>query len=243
MSVRAKPKYASRDAHAGPWTVCSDCGLQWSQKDMQFQYDYVGGPTPINLMYLRCPRCVAPLTEQRRLLIIPPDPPPLFNTRPENYYVDEARFLLTEDLDIITTESDVALTPNIPNPQDVAATAHLLALLRVPGGSVATMYLDIFYGNPATGGRSVLSQITGSATRTDVSADLTTVLGIAKNPDQIIVTTSSGATINTNYVGFYSASSGGTLIMSGACAVVGPFVTQGNPVVFDALALQINLNI
>lgn len=99
MTHRPHPKYASNDARQGPWANCSDCGFNWSLSSLQFQYDFRGGSTPMNMGWLRCPRCISPLTYQRKLLIIPPDPPPIFNTMPENYPVDEAG--PTQDLAVV----------------------------------------------------------------------------------------------------------------------------------------------
>lgn len=198
---------------------------------------------PQNTRLLVCTEgCLDPLNPQDMPYILPPDPLPVFNARPENYTLDETSWLSTQDDDIITTQDDEPILANIPNIDAVAATAHLETSILAPGGSVATAYLDIFNGNPATTGVSVLSLITGSATRTNIAASLTTVLGIAKNADVIIVAAESGATVNTNYCAIYDAATGGTLLMSGPLNVRGPTVTAGNPVVFDALAINLNLN-
>jgi hypothetical protein len=109
------------------------------------------------------------------------------------------------------------------------------------GGSVAVAYLDLFDGDPASGGRSVLSAITGSATRTNIASSLTTVLGVAKNPDVIVVSTASESQTNVSWVGLYSAATAGTLLMRGPCSA-SPTIALGNPVQFPALGLQINLN-
>lgn len=132
MTHRPKPKYASRDATHGPWVTCGECGLLWSQCDMAFQFDFQGGPVPINLNLLRCPKCITPYTWQRKLLIIPPDPPPFFNTRPENYTVDETQWLTTQDGDILTTQSGDDLITSIPNPDEDGNTTHLTT--DIPGG-------------------------------------------------------------------------------------------------------------
>lgn len=87
---------------------------------MSFQYDYNGGYQPVNTGYLVCPRCMDDWNMQRRLLVIPPDPPPLMNTRPENYSIDETNFLTTESGDIIDTQSGEPFIQSLPNPGDTA---------------------------------------------------------------------------------------------------------------------------
>lgn len=120
MSYRPSPKYASKDAHRGAWTTCDRCGFISNQSDMQFQYDFLGGPTPQNTGYLYCPRCIDGLRFQNKLLIIPPDPPPIFNTRPEPYTVDETSWLETENNEIILTEDGNSVITQVPNPDGSA---------------------------------------------------------------------------------------------------------------------------
>lgn len=243
MAYRWHPKNAEVDADSPrAWGSCDRCGMIWNLDQLQWQYAYQGSMNPQNTRFLVCPKHLDPLNPQDAPLILPPDPLPVFNARQGAYTLDEESFLATEDDETITTEDEDPITTNVPNPADIAATAHLETTILAPSGSVATAYLDIFNGNPTAGGTSVLSLITGSATRTDIASSLTTVLGIAKNPAQIVVALESEATTNTNYAAIYDAASGGTLLMSGTLNVRGPSVTVGNPVVFDPLAIQINLN-
>lgn len=206
--------------------------------------DYRGSPNLINTRILVCPSCYDQPQPQLSPVILSPDPPPIYNARPEAYALDETSWIGIEDSDdILATQDDDPLVIQI-NPSSDPNTVHLTSSIASSGGSVTTAYLDLFNGNPASGGTSVLAAITGSSTRTNVASDLTTVLGIAQNPDFIIVTSSAVAQTNISYAAIYSAASGGTLLMSGALAVVGPppSITVGAPVVFDPLALQIDLN-
>lgn len=241
MSIHAKPKYASRDARKGPWANCSDCGFNWNLSDLQFQFDFRGGATPVNTGWLRCPRCITPYTYQKKLIIIPPDPPPIFNTRPEPYGVDEVNWLVTDDDSILTTAADEPFITSEPNPADSASASQLLSDLIYPSGSVATVYLDLFDGDPETIGQSILLSITGSATRTDVASSLTTVSGIAQNTSPLTVVSSSLATTNVSYVGIYSAASGGALLASSPVSA-SPSITSGAAVQFPSLGLTININ-
>lgn len=220
------------------------CGFVTNLNKMVWQYDFRGTPGVINTRILTCgrPTCVDVANPQISPIILSPDPEPIFNARPEPYQLDEASWLLTQDGEIITTEDDIYLGTAIPNPENDAATAHLQANIAASGGSVAVAYLDIFDGNPLGGGTSVLADITGSSTRTNIAADLTTTSGIAQNTDTLVVTLESESTVNTNYVAIYDAATGGNILMSGFLSVNGPSVTVGNPVVFSSMALNINLN-
>lgn len=240
MTYRPTPKYATKDATAGAWTTCDRCGLIDNQSRMQWQYDFQGGPVPINRNLLFCPRCLDGLRYQNQPIIIPPDPPPLFNTRPEPYAVDETNWLLTEDDEIIDTQSGEDIIVNQPNPSNEANTAPLIATVDADGQSVGTLYLDLFNGNPTTSGYSVLSAITGSATRTNIGSSLTTTNEVATNPDVVTVASASAATINVNWIAFYSAASSGTLLMYAPVAVaLTGGVALGTTVQFNALDLVI----
>lgn len=243
MSFRPNPKYASQNAKLGAWTSCDRCGILDNQSNMQFQYDFLGGSVPQNTGYLVCPRCVDGLRWQNSLLIIPPDPPPLFNTRPENYTVDETDWLTTQDDEIIDTQSGEEFITSIPNPAQTGDTSSLVTSMQYPGGSLTGLYLDLFDGDPTDGGVSVLAAITGSSTRTDISGDMeANVNNIAVNPETILVAASSASQTNISFAALYSAASGGTLLTSAALSVVGQTIGDGTRVEFAALGLTIDLS-
>lgn len=223
--------------------ICQRCGFRFNLDNLAWQYAYNGSLQPQNLRILVCQRgtCNDPLNPQDTPNILPPDPLPVFNARPEPYVLDETSWMTTQDGDIIAAQNgDLFITP-IPNPSSAANTTNLVCSIVASGGSVATAYLDLFDGDPATSGISILSTITGSATRTNIAGSLTTVLGIAQNTSPIIITASSLSQSNISYVGIYDAATGGTLLMSGSVSA-SPTIALGNPVQFDARGLQINLN-
>lgn len=121
MTFRPHPKYSSNDARQGPWSACDVCGFQWNLSKLAWQFDYRGGSSPINTRVLKCPKCMDVMQEQARLLILPPDPAPFMNIRPEAYTVDETNWLTTESGDIIDTQDGKELITSIPNPSDTVA--------------------------------------------------------------------------------------------------------------------------
>ncbi len=246
MAYRWHPRYAETDAeNPSAWATCSRCGFQFNLNRMVWQHDYRGTPIPINTRILVCgrPSCLDIPNPQLSPVILSPDPPPLYNARPEPYAVDETNWLTTQDGDIIDTQSGDSLTPSIPNPSSNANTAHLASTMNYPGGSVSVAYLDLFNGNPQSGGVSVLSAITGSSARTNIAASLT-VNGssVAVNPDVILIAAESLAQVNISYAAIYSASISGSLLASGTLSVVGQTIAIGTEVQFDALDLSINLS-
>lgn len=117
MGIRINPRGASRDPHQGPWATCDRCGFIYSMSRMQFQYDYTGGPEPQNLNLLVCSKCLDNLDFQRKFFVLPGDPQPFMNTRPEAYVADETNWLTTEDGDILGADG-VPFTTQVPNPTD-----------------------------------------------------------------------------------------------------------------------------
>ncbi len=197
----------------------------------------------MNTGFLVCDKCQDGMNYQQSLLILPPDPPVIFNTRPENYTVDESNWLTTQDGEIITDDAGDPITTSIPNPSDNANTAHITSSITYASGSVAVAYLDIFNGDPASGGVSVLELITGSATRTNIASSLETGDDdIALNTVVITVSSECENTVNISHVAIYDAATAGTLLCSGTASVSQLPVAEGLVVQFNALALSINLS-
>lgn len=225
------------------------CGFVTNLNKMVWQHDFRGTPSPINTRILTCgrPGCLDIPQPQNSPIILSPDPEPIFNARPENYVLDETSWLATSDGDLdigeqdqITTQSDVNLITDVPkNPSDDANTAALIATIQAPGEVLTVAYLDLFDGDPNAGGTSVLSAITGSATRTNIFSSLSTVNNGYTNPDVITVSSASEGITNVSYIGLYSASISGALLMSGTVAVSGQTIGEGTVVQFNGLGLSI----
>lgn len=225
-------------------SICDRCGFRFNANRMQFQYDFRGGAAPVNTFILTCgrPTCNDELQYQNAAWNLGPDPIPIYNARVEPYTVDDTNWLTTDDGSIITTDADVPFITNEPNPSTNAAATNLNASLVYPSGSVSSVFLDLFNGNPLTNGVSILASVTGSAVRPNISSALAvTGAFIAENTDLLSVTSASLTTINVSYVGIYSAASGGTLLTSGPVGASMP-ITINNPIQFLALGLTININ-
>lgn len=243
MAYRWHPKNAEVDPdNPKAWGSCDRCGMIWQLDQLTWQYAYQGSSFPINTNFLVCPKHLDPLNPQDMPYVLPPDPPPVYNARPEPYMLDESSWLTTQDGSILTTQRGELFITNVENPASSANTAVLQAVLSYPGGDVSVMYLDLFNGNPAAGGMSVLSAITGSSTRTNLASSLSlNVAGDAVNPDFITVSSGSASVTNVNYIGFYSASVSGSLLVSGPVAVSGQTIGVDTVVQFNPLSLVLNL--
>lgn len=241
-----KPKLAEVDPdNPQAWGTCGKCGFITNVNKMAWQYAYQGSMVPQNTRVLTCGRqtCLDPLNPQDQPFILPPDPVPILNARPYPYALEESSPLATQDGSIITTQDGLDLVTPLPNPETAANVTTLYCTIDAPGGSIAVAYLDLFDGNPLTTGRSVLSAITGSSVRVDIASDLALINTnqTAVNPDFISIAAASESQINISYLGLYSASISGALLMSGEVSV-SRTIAIDNPVQFAPLGLTINLS-
>lgn len=62
--------------------VCDRCGMWWNQEDLQWQFDWCG-PRLQNLRILVCRRCLDVPFVHNRPIVVPPDPVPIMNPRPD----------------------------------------------------------------------------------------------------------------------------------------------------------------
>jgi hypothetical protein len=65
--------------------ICDRCGFMYNHDQLQWQWDWQQGPRLFNLRILVCPTCLDVPQESGRTIVLPPDPVPIANPRPENY--------------------------------------------------------------------------------------------------------------------------------------------------------------
>jgi hypothetical protein len=68
--------------------VCDRCYRRLSHSDLSWQFEFAG-PQLQNLRILVCRECLDKPQEGLRTLILPPDPVPIENPRPENFVSDD----------------------------------------------------------------------------------------------------------------------------------------------------------
>lgn len=71
-------------SHPSAHAVCDRCSFRYNLSDLRWQWQWVG-PRQQNIRILVCPSCYDKPQEQLRTFIIPVDPEPVMNARPENY--------------------------------------------------------------------------------------------------------------------------------------------------------------
>lgn len=96
-------------AHTSPsspraYAVCDRCGIWHNLVELQWQWQWAGTKLQ-NLRILVCTRCLDTPQPQLKTRIIPADPVPVFNARPENFSIDENTYLVTNSgLDLVTND-------------------------------------------------------------------------------------------------------------------------------------------
>ena len=79
------------------WVVCDRCGCWRNRSDVAFQYRWQGREL-INQRFIVCiDTCLDKPNQQERVIIIPADPVPVRDARPEAYFADETGNVSTED--------------------------------------------------------------------------------------------------------------------------------------------------
>jgi hypothetical protein len=86
---RAAVSPTSPQAHA----VCDRCGFRYLHRDLAWQYDWAGVQL-LNKRILVCDTCLdIPQPNGQKTIIIPPDPLPIMDPRPEAYGVEVPSFM------------------------------------------------------------------------------------------------------------------------------------------------------
>jgi hypothetical protein len=65
-----------------PTALCDKCGFMWNHNRLSWQFDWMGDKLQ-NKRILVCPDCMDKHAMFLRTIHIPPDPPPVYNTRPD----------------------------------------------------------------------------------------------------------------------------------------------------------------
>lgn len=68
--------------------VCDRCGFWYNASQLSWQYQFAGFSL-INLRLLVCPPCLDTPAPFLKSIVLPPDPLPISNPRPEAFVADE----------------------------------------------------------------------------------------------------------------------------------------------------------
>lgn len=88
--------------------VCDRCYLNYSHSNLSWQMQWSGVKLQ-NLRILVCKTCLDCPQPQLKTIVIPPDPLPVLNPRPENYDITVPSFLETQAGQSLATEDGQAI--------------------------------------------------------------------------------------------------------------------------------------
>lgn len=74
--------------------ICDICGQRWNHNRLDWQHEWQGNAV-VNLRLLACPSCLDVPNEQLRALVLPPDPVPTKDPRPEPFAQDANPSMVT----------------------------------------------------------------------------------------------------------------------------------------------------
>lgn len=83
--------------------ACDRCGFLYNHHKLRWQFDFAG-PVLQNLRFLVCDTCYDIPQEQKKPVLLPADPIPINNARPEPYAQDETDWRVTQDGAIRVTQ-------------------------------------------------------------------------------------------------------------------------------------------
>ncbi|MBN9433991.1 MAG: hypothetical protein J0I45_16290 [Bosea sp.] len=85
------------------FAVCDRCGFWYNLVDLQWQYQYAG-PVLQNTRFKVCRPCLDIPQPQLKPRILPPDPAPVFDPRPQFVYIDTP-----DEFQVLVTSADQTL--------------------------------------------------------------------------------------------------------------------------------------
>lgn len=87
------------------FAVCDSCGFLHNHVDLKWQFEYAGLQLQ-NMRMLKCPKCLDIPQIQLQPIILPADPVPIMNARPQDYTTAETDWRVTQDDAIRITQDD-----------------------------------------------------------------------------------------------------------------------------------------
>ena len=103
-SKLGRARVSSRNPSAA--AVCDRCGGVFNHVDLSFQYDWAGA-TMLKKNLLVCRSCMDRAQPQLRAIVLPADPPPIMNPRPENYVNASTDFRVTSGLNTVNAKTGI----------------------------------------------------------------------------------------------------------------------------------------
>lgn len=114
-SIAGKARTSARNpqAHA----ICDRCGGRYNHVDLQWQNEWAGA-TVMNKRLLVCRNCLDTMQPQLRSIILPGDPPPIINPRPEAFDALATDYRVTQPSGAVSTQTGLLVPGNLRDTED-----------------------------------------------------------------------------------------------------------------------------
>ena len=106
MRPHGRAKVSTRSPEA--FAICDNCGFLYNHSELRFQFQWAGNKL-VNLRQLVCRRCNDIPQTQLRAIILPADPMPVMNPRPQNYLVAETNYRTTSGQDTVDPRTGIPI--------------------------------------------------------------------------------------------------------------------------------------
>jgi len=107
LAGKARTSSTSPQAHA----ICDRCGARYNFVDLSWQYDWRGAALQ-NLRVLVCRRCQDTPQEQLRAIVVPADPMPIINARPQDFVAAEMDYQTLSEPPVIDPATGIPIPGN-----------------------------------------------------------------------------------------------------------------------------------
>lgn len=107
MAWRPHSKAYADPSNPQAWGQCDRCQDVYLRSRLDYQFDWVG-PKLTNLGIVVCPRCMDTPQEQLRSIVLPPDPRPVMDPRPQTLFVDDSEEVWVDAMEEWTLDTNDA---------------------------------------------------------------------------------------------------------------------------------------
>lgn len=143
--MRPHPKRARTDPYSPrAWATCDRSGFLDNHENLQWQYEWAGTQL-INKRILCAPDQIDEPQRQLGTIILPPDPEPIPNARPENYTLDESTLITT------TTVGTAVSGTTVINVLDTTGfTSGTFGVVELDNGALPRFTITVINGTTMT---------------------------------------------------------------------------------------------
>lgn len=106
MRPHGRAKVNSRNPES--FGICDNCSFLYNLNELRWQMQWAGNKL-VNLRQLVCRRCNDIPQTQLRAIILPADPMPVMNPRPQNYLVAETNYRTTSGQDTVDPRTGIPI--------------------------------------------------------------------------------------------------------------------------------------